>query len=563
MMRNREARFSRLPSANIQRSVFDRSCGHKTSFNVGDLIPVYVDEVLPADTVSITTSKVVRLQTLLTPIFDDLYLDTYWFFVPNRLVWNHWTEFCGEKTGAWTPSVTYQIPKITSPAGGWDYGTIADYMGLPVKKAITADYAPSALPFRAYGLICDEFFRDQNLTQPLNIYKGDDTVTGSNGTDYVNDVVKGGAPFKVSKFHDYFTSCLDTPQADASMLGADFVHTPSVPLGTAKKLPVIPMHDVDNSSIPGIRTAVYRLGESNIGFGDIDYLLHRVDEASDQLGHIGNATFAFSGVGTGTAPTNLVVPDGIELGRLGINDLRIAFATQAFLEKTKRSGSRYTEVLRSHFGVISPDASLQRPEYLGGNRIRLNVSAVANHAQSDTDFLGDLGANSVTVDVHGDFQKSFTEHGYLFCLVCVRYNHTYSQGMHKMWTRRNFLDFYLPVFAQIGEQPVKTDELYFEGSSDVFGYQEAWAEYRFRPSYVTSEMRPQHPQSLAHWHLGDNYSSKPTLSDGWIREDKSIVDRVLAVGSQNANQVFCDLFFKAKWTRPMPMYSVPAMIGRF
>lgn len=548
MMRNREARFSRLPSANIQRSVFDRSCGHKTSFNVGDLIPVYVDEVLPADTVSITTSKVVRLQTLLTPIFDDLYLDTYWFFVPNRLVWDHWTEFCGEnKTGAWTPTVAYQIPKITSPAGGWDFGTIADYMGLPVKKAIAADYAPSALPFRAYGLICDEFFRDQNVTQPLNIYKGDDTVTGSNGTDYVNDVVKGGAPFKVSKFHDYFTSCLPSPQRGIGQLGLDQSHVPSVSLGVSQRLPVIPMYDVDNSSLPGIVNTKYKAGSSGSCF------LYKKGD--------GDATFVASG--NATYPINLAVPDGIELGRLGIEDLRIAFATQAYLEKSARAGTRYTEVLRSHFGVVSPDASLQRPEYLGGNRIRLNVSAVANHAQSDTDFLGDLGANSVTVDVHGDFQKSFTEHGYLFCLACVRYNHTYSQGMHKMWTRRNFLDFYLPVFAQIGEQPVKTDELYFEGSSDVFGYQEAWAEYRFRPSFVTSEMRPQHTQSLAHWHLADNYSSKPTLSDGWIREDKSIVDRVLAVGSQNSNQIFCDLFFKAKWTRPLPMYSVPAMIGRF
>lgn len=551
MMRNREARFSRLPSANIQRSVFDRSCGHKTSFNVGDLIPVYVDEVLPADTVSITTSKVVRLQTLLTPIFDDLYLDTYWFFVPNRLVWNHWTEFCGEnKTGAWTPTVTYQIPKITSPAGGWDFGTIADYMGLPVKKAITADYAPSALPFRAYGLICDEFFRDENVTQPLNIYKGDDTVTGSNGTDYVNDVVKGGAPFKVSKFHDYFTSCLPSPQRGIGQLGLDQSHVPSVPLGTTKKLPVIAMSGVDNTNLHGRVTALYHAGPGGTG------PLYKQDSGSSY-----NATFATTG--WSTSPINLAVPDGIELGQLGIEDLRIAFATQAYLEKSARAGTRYTEVLRSHFGVVSPDASLQRPEYLGGNRIRLNVSAVANHAQSDTDFLGDLGANSVTVDVHGDFQKSFTEHGYLFCVACVRYNHTYSQGMHKMWTRRNFLDFYLPIFAQIGEQPVKTDELYFEGSSDVFGYQEAWSEYRFRPSYVTSEMRPQHTQSLAHWHLADNYSSKPTLSDGWIREDKSTVDRVLAVGSQNANQIFCDLFFKAKWTRPMPMYSVPAMIGRF
>ena len=375
MNRNYSSHFSQLPSANIRRSVFDRSSSHKTSFNAGELIPLYVDEVLPADTISITTSKVVRLQTLLTPIFDNVYLDTYWFFVPNRLVWDHWQEFCGERTTSYYENVpSYQIPHIALPEGGFESGTIADYMGIPVglrNSEVTGTAYPSALPFRGYALICDTFFRDQNLTQPLNIPRGDANQQGSNGDNYIDDVANGGKPFKVAKFHDYFTSCLDTPQADASMLGADVIHTPSVPLGTAGNLPVIPINGVDNRSIAGLESTVYLAGSLGTG-----HLYRKQD---------GTATF--SQQGSGTAPINLAVPDGIELGRLGIEDLRIAFATQAFLEKTKRSGSRYAEMLKAHFGVMSPDSRLQSPEYLGGNRIRLNVSAVANHAQSDVDFL--------------------------------------------------------------------------------------------------------------------------------------------------------------------------------
>lgn len=552
MNRNANSHFSQLPSANIRRSVFDRSSSHKTSFNAGELIPLYVDEILPADTVSITTSKVVRLQTLLTPIFDNVYMDTYWFFVPNRLVWDHWQEFCGERTTSYYENQpSYQIPQIILPEDGFESGTIADYMGIPVglrDSEVTGTAYPSALPFRGYALICDSFFRDQNLTQPLNIPKGDSNQIGSNGDNYIDDVANGGKPFKVAKFHDYFTSCLDTPQADANILGADFVNSSSVPLGTAKTLPVIPMDGVDNTDMITTFTQYYAwLG----GTGK----LYKQEN--------GNATFSLSGYST--APINLAVPDGIELGRLGIEDLRIAFATQAFLEKTKRSGSRYAEMLKAHFGVMSPDSRLQSPEYLGGNRIRLNVSAVANHAQSEEDFLGDLGANSVTTDVHMDFQKSFTEHGYLFCVGCVRYDHTYSQGLERFWMRKNLLDFYFPLFANIGEQPVYRDEIYYTGSGDedVFGYQEAWADYRYKPSRLSGEMRPDVDNSLALWHLGDNYDTAPVLSDEWIREDKTNIDRVLAVTSQISHQIFGDFYFKAKYTRAMPMYSVPAMLGRF
>ena len=265
----------------------------------------------------------------------------------------------------------------------------------------------------------------------------------------------------------------------------------------------------------------------------------------------------FSNLGVSVPDMNLS-SDGV----ININELRLAFAAQRFLEKSARGGSRYIETILAHFNVRSPDARLQRPEYLGGNRAPLQIHSVNNTAQSEKDFLGDLGANSVTADVHFDVNKSFTEHGFIMCLGVVRYDHTYAQGLNRMWFRKSIYDFYWPTFANIGEQPVYTDEIYFDDtkSDDVFGYQEAWADYRYKPSIVTSEMRPQVDNSLASWHLADNYSSAPTLSDGWIREDKSNVDRVLAVGSAVSNQVFGDFYFQATFTRPMPMYSVPGLI---
>lgn len=576
MNRNVESHFSSLPSADIRRSILDRSSGHKTSFNVGDLVPLYVDEILPGDSVKITTSKVVRLQTLLTPIMDNVYLDTYWFFVPNRLCWEHWKEFCGENTAsAWAPTTEYQIPAIKSPAAGWNKNTLADYLGLPVGVPMTTGkHLPSALPFRAYALICNEFFRDENLSDPLNIPLGDANQDGSNGSDYITDVVNGGALFKAAKYHDYFTSCLPSPQKGQPpqiQIGGATLPSTNFPVFSDSK-----MIDVD---------AFYPRDAAG-GKQNIDRFLHFrsvagnstiAPSAGDDVSFStqnaeGDASFtATDSIWTtdgwrGFYPANLWAhTDEINLssdGVININELRLAFAAQRFLERNARGGSRYVELLLSHFGVRSPDARLQRPEYLGGNRAPLQIHSVNNTSQSEKDFLGDLGANSVTSDVHFDVNKSFTEHGYLFCLGVVRYDHTYSQGLNRMWFRKSLYDFYWPVFANIGEQPVYTDEIFFDEtkSDDVFGYQEAWADYRYKPSIVTAEMRPQVDGSLASWHLADNYSSAPTLSDGWIREDKTNVDRVLAVGSSVSNQVFGDFYFNAIYTRPMPMYSIPGLI---
>lgn len=581
MNRNVESHFSTLPSADIRRSILDRSSGHKTSFNVGELVPLYVDEILPGDSVKITTSKVVRLQTLLTPIMDNVYLDTYWFFVPNRLCWEHWKEFCGENTAsAWAPTTQYQIPSIKSPAGGWNSCTIADYLGIPVGVPMTSgNHLPSALPFRAYALICNEFFRDENLSDPLNISLGDATQDGSNGDNYITDVVNGGALFKAAKYHDYFTSCLPSPQKG---------QPPQIQIGgavfPAGDYPVYSKADLNSLSdlYPGT-TDELKNGDNSMkvfaGFFnnttgyDTEFSPYFMTKASHNNGgnqeenavEINSSAFSTASHSP-VYPANLyakmpelnLTSDGV----ININELRLAFAAQRFLERNARGGSRYVELLLSHFGVRSPDARLQRPEYLGGNRAPLQIHSVNNTAQSERDFLGDLGANSVTSDVHFDVNKSFTEHGYLFCLGVVRYDHTYAQGLNRMWFRKSLYDFYWPVFANIGEQPVYTDEIYYDEtkSDDVFGYQEAWADYRYKPSIVTGEMRPQVDNSLASWHLADNYTSAPTLSDGWIREDKTNVDRVLAVGSSVSNQIFGDFYFQAFYTRPMPVYSIPGLI---
>lgn len=573
MNRNVESHFSRIPNIDIQRSIIDRSSDHKTSFNVGELIPLYVDEILPGDSVKISTSKIVRLQTLLTPIMDNMYLDTYWFFVPSRLLWDHWKEFCGENTeSAWVPQTTYEIPTIKSPQGGFDVGTIADYMGLPVKKNFKDVRLPSSLPFRAYAMICDQFFRDQNLSDPLNIPTGDAIQQGSNGSNYITDVANGGKPFKVAKYHDYFTSCLPSPQkgtAPSIKLGQDFVGGDFPVFSSGENIDFNQFY----SGLSGTNLLYKQLKFYEVEGGTDTLFPNRraIVGASDHgaQGLIGapatEASYPNGGVNYDKHfyPANLfarIPSQSIGGSPIDINQLRLAFQAQRFLERNARGGTRYREILMSHFGVTSPDASLQIPEYLGGNRVALNINSVSNTAQTDKDFLGDLGANSVTSDVHMDVVKSFTEFGYLLCVGCVRYDHTYSQGMERFWTRKQFTDFYLPVFSNLGEMPVYSDELYYVGNDDVFGYQEHYADYRYKPNRLSGEMRPDVTNSLASWHLGDNYSAVPTLSDGWIREDKSIVDRVLAVGSQNANQVFCDIYFKAIYTRPMPMYSVPGLI---
>ena len=574
MNRNVESHFSQLPAAEIQRSTFDRSFDYKTSFCAGDIIPFMVDEVLPGDTFNISTAKVVRSQTMLTPIMDNMFLDTYYFFVPNRLVWKHWREFCGEnRDGAWAPTVEYTIPTIAPPKGGFAKNTIADYMGLPtgVEWKSTDPLAPSALPFRGYALICNEFFRDENLTDPLLISLDDANQQGSNGDDYANDVANGGKPFKAARMHDYFSSCLPSAQK-GSPVGIP-IHVPGFAGGT---YPVVTANRNNFEDLTQGYPFVFQSGTAVV----TDFANLPAATFNGTTAGISEAGGYLSYSGTGPNAQNFLIPRNLEVTVPGagpdaatdasftVNELRLAFAYQRFLESLARNGSRYTELLLGLFGVRSPDARLQRPEYLGGNRVPITVSEVTNNAQTTQDYLGDVGAKSNTGDVNHDFIKSFTEHGYLFGLFVVRYDHSYSQGLQRFWTRKKFTDFYNPKFAHLGETGVYQCEIMatpqnIADSTKVFGFQEIWADYRYKPNMVTGEMRPGVTNSLAHWHLADHYDSVPTLSDGWIREDKSNVDRVLAVQSSVADQFWCDIYVSNQCTRPMPMYSVPGLLDHF
>lgn len=562
MSRNAVSRFSVNPTnIDISRSTFDRSSSLKTSFNVGDVVPFYLDEVLPGDTFSIQTSKVVRLQTLLTPIMDNIYLDTYFFFVPNRLTWEHWRELNGENTqSAWIPTVEYEVPQITAPEGGWQVGTIADYMGIPTG---VSGLSVNAMPIRAYALVMNEWFRDQNLLDPLNIPLDDATVAGTNGSNYITDCAKGGKPFRAAKYHDYFTSCLPSPQK-----GPDV--TLSVATGT---FPV-----VGNGKVLGLSDGSAMYGSVRA----IPYTSNSERVVGLKSGFAGNALGTSSGVpdttggyvGVGLATADQLGGDLSKSGLVTmlqdvsvatVNQLRTAFAIQKMYEKDARGGTRYIELLKAHFGVTSPDARLQRPEYLGGNRIPITINQVVQQSGtvSGSTPQGTTSGMSLTTDSHSDFTKSFTEHGYVLGVMVARYDHTYQQGLERLWSRKDRFDFYWPVFANLGEQAVKNKEIYAQGTEvdeQVFGYQEAWADYRYKPNRVTGEMRSTYAQSLDVWHLADDYDTLPKLSASWITEDPTTVDRVLAITSRVSNQLFADIYIRNRTTRPMPMYSIPGLI---
>ncbi len=556
MNRNVESHFALNPTRiDLSRSTFDRSASVKTSFNAGDIVPFFLEEVLPGDTFNVKSSKVVRMQTLLTPMMDNVYLDTYYFFVPNRLVWKHWKEFNGENTeSAWIPETTYEVPQITAPAdSGWAVGTIADYFGIPTG---VPNLSVSALPFRAYALIMNEWFRDQNLSDPLVVPDDDATVAGVNSGTFVSDVAKGGKPYVAAKYHDYFTSCLPSPQK-----GPDV----KIPVGQGGNLPVIAMDKDHATTLANYGLRFYGSnGGSSAAMGvrnlSTSYSTPNTLKVTDGAGaKVSNANYFQS-------PINLwAVQDG-NVTSATISQLRLAFQIQKLYERDARGGSRYIEILKSHFGVTSPDARLQRPEYLGGNRVPININQVIQQSGTGSGSStpqGTVVGMSQTTDSHSDFIKSFTEHGFIIGVMVARYDHTYQQGLDRLWSRKDRFDYYWPVFANIGEQAVKNKEIYAQGNAEddqVFGYQEAWADYRYKPNRVTGEMRSSYAQSLDVWHLADDYASRPSLSDSWIREDKSNIDRVLAVQSSNANQFFADIYVQNRATRPMPMYSVPGLI---
>lgn len=514
--------FSQIPRADIQRSSFNRSHGYKTTLDSGYLVPFFVDEVLPGDTFNLKATLFGRLATPVVPFMDNMYLETFFFFVPNRLVWDNWQKFNGEQKNP-GDSTDFLIP--TLEAGKHEVGSMADYFGIPT--GVSLDKI-NALPFRAYNLIYNEWFRDENLQDSLEVPTGD-------GPDPINkyNLVRRG------KRHDYFTSCLPWPQKGPGV---------ELPLGTTANLN-------GTLSVPG---GSYTLSVNTNG---------------NSLSH--NPSWSWQG-GSSVNPTITVPTNSIDMSKSGvtvdlseatavtINSLRQAFQLQKLYERDARGGTRYTEILRAHFGVISPDARLQRPEYLGGSSTRINVNPVQQTSATDTTSpQGNLAAYGVLGDKVNGFMKSFVEHGYIIGLVNVRADLTYQQGLNRMWSRQTRFDYYWPALAHLGEQAVLNKEIYAQGTpqdDEVFGYQERWAEYRYFPSQITGKFRSTYAQSLDVWHLAQEFAELPKLNSEFIVDNPPIA-RVLAV--QNEPQILLDCYFSLSCVRPMPIYSVPGLVDHF
>lgn len=566
MSRNQNSHFSLNPSVDVSRSRFDRSSSVKFTMNAGDLVPFYLDEVLPGDTFKISTHKLCRMQTLITPVMDDMFLDTYYFFVPNRLVWSHWQEFMGENNESpWKSTVEYSIPQVrnlmdsagSSKFVGFPSGSIADYMGIPVN--IKRTFSVSALPFRAYSLIWNDWFRDENLQAPQYVDTGDSNLQPyltNNGKP--NQGISGLFPLKVGKFRDYFTSCLPEPQKGPDVL---------LPLGTKAPVYSFAGETVPKSSL----VPPYSLGSiewqpySAVSDGAQHPLIVKGSSDGSYMDTFINSQIYPSGTNYEAIPNNLWTDLSLA-SAASINQIRMAFQIQKIYEKDARGGTRYIEILKNHFGVTSPDSRLQRPEYLGGNRLTVNVNQVVqNSSTTETSPQGNTAAYSLTVDSNDDLTHSFVEHGFIIGVCCVRYKHTYQQGVERFWNRKERFDYYWPSLANIGEQPVYNREIYLDPDTPdlddgVFGYNEAWADYRYKPSRVAGEMRSGIDRSLDMWHLADDYSAQPKLDSSWIVEAATNIDRVLAVTSTVSNQFFCDFYVQNLCTRPMPLYSIPGLV---
>lgn len=553
MNRNKDAGFNQVPRLDITRSRFKRRQDVKLTLNAGQLIPFYCDEVLPGDTFSIDQAAIIRMTTPIFPVMDNCHMDIYYFNVPCRILWEHWKRFMGENDeGPWAQTQQYTIPQVkvtgTADKPAPYEGSIMDYMGIPTKisKGADTEFSVNALPFRAYAMIWQEWFRDQNVDNPAinsisdaTVNYTDDETKGMDketaDIEYIlQNAYTGGRPLPVNKYHDYFTSALPSPQKSAESV--------AIPLtGNARILPY--------------------------------------DEAT--LKTVSNDTYVnWQGSSGGKKPGSIVVPYGTRIYQtsqdktafLGadlstiegatINQLRQAFQVQKYYEELARGGSRYREMIYSLFHTKISDKTVQIPEYLGGTRITINMSQVIQTSGTTAESpQGNTAAVSVTPYNGSMFTKSFEEHGFVIGVCCIRHDHTYQQGLERMWSRKSNLDFYYPVFANLGEQAILKKELYLTGTASdeqAFGYQEAWAEYRMKPNRISGKFRSNATGTLDTWHYGDNYAETPSLSQSWMKEGDSEIQRTLAV--DNEPQFIMDTIIDNTSVRPMPMYSMPGLV---
>lgn len=567
MNRNNERHFNNVPQTHVSRTRFKRDQNILTTFDSGKLIPFYVDEVLPGDTFSIDTAAIIRMTTPKYPVMDDAYIDFYYFYCPNRIIWDDFKEFMGEATNeAWTPTKTYEVPTIEIRASndvpddsykGPKEGSILDYMGIPTHindtgKATNA-VRVNALPVRAYVKIWNEFFRDQNVGNPATgrrdseyIYYNDNG-DGQTTDQILHNALAGGRCLPVSRFHDYFSSCLPYPQRGPE------TNIPIQLQGTA------PVYAGDKTNA---------LTKSENGWKNLA-LYNEIDGAWSnatngiRLALVGNpVTDEASKMPNNqiSLHTSLYEASAVNVT---INQLRQAFAVQHYYEALARGGSRYREQVRALFGVSISDKTVQVPEYLGGGRYHVNVNQIVQtsgqQGKNDTP-IGETGAMSITPINESSFTKSFEEHGFVIGVMCVRHDHSYQQGLERFWSRKDRLDYYFPQFANLGEQPVKKKEIMLTGTStddETFGYQEAWADYRMKPNRVSGKMRSNAQGTLDFWHYADNYNAVPTLSQEWMNEGKNEIARTLIV--EDEPQFFGAIRVMNNTTRCMPLYSVPGL----
>lgn len=559
MNRNNERHFLNAPQLHASRTRFKRDQTILTTFNSGELIPFFVDEVLPGDTFNVNTSAIIRMTTPKYPVMDDAFIDFYYFYCPNRILWDNFKHFMGEiESTPWTPTKNYSVPQIkingNETEGLPREGSILDYMGIPTK--VKNVFSVNALPIRAYVKIWNEYFRDQNIENEATIKTDNTNVEyqdrSSPADEILKNAVRGGRCLPVNRFHDYFSSCLPYPQRG-----------PEVTIPMTGNAPVRMFKDADLKT-PGTRNTqvttndrVYlnREGTDLFNIPSIGQDNNIKIAANITGGAYNNATWGQNQTFLGTDLSNVTATT--------INELRNAIAVQQYYEAMARGGSRYREQLQALWNVTISDKTVQIPEYLGGGRYHVNMNQIVQTSgqqnANDTP-IGETGAMSVTPINESSFTKSFEEHGFVIGVMCVRHNRTYQQGLERFWSRKDRLDYYVPQFANLGEQPVKKKEIMLTGTAtdeETFGYQEAWADYRMKPNRVSGLMRSNATGTLDFWHYADNYKTVPTLSQEWMSEGKTEIARTLIV--QNEPQFFGAIQVANKTTRRMPLYSVPGL----